>query len=107
MADKTQIAWAAGADTGRVVGAEGVSMITKAQIQAYLALEDTTLADLYSEWSEEFYAAGWYTGGEPQFAQAILAGGWRNIEQPLDEYEKMGVAVIRGVLEAALKKMMP
>ena len=65
-------------------------------------MEDTTLADLYSAWSEEFYRAGWYDGGEPTFALSILGGGWRNRAEPLADYEKKGVAVIRGVFEAAL-----
>ena len=59
-----------------------------------LALPDFVLALLYSEWSEQTYAASWYSGGEPMFLKDILTGKW---SPPADDEDG---ATIRRLLEA-------
>lgn len=78
-------------------------MISKKQIEALLALEDSTLADLYSAWSEDMWCASWMSDGEPEFARQLV-NGYSGRSFPPPDYERGGVAKIREVLRAALEK---
>ena len=67
-------------------------------VTALLALPDFALATVYSEWSEDTYAAGWYSRGYVSFAKAILAG-WMPKRWPDGDYVEE-VREIREALEA-------
>ena len=60
-----------------------------------LALPNWALATLYSEWSEDTYAAGWMQGREAQFVKTVLAGEW---SPPRDNEDG---ATLRALLENA------
>jgi len=77
--------------------------------ETLLALDDGTLAHLYSEWSEDRYAAGWMEGCEQECAEEMLAGTWPPSWpydycecdyrlHPLPSYAQEGVATIRRIL---------
>ena len=69
-------------------------------VQWVLSLDDVSLASLYSEWSEDTYAAGWLSYGPPLFARAVLDGSWHPAHsEPQADYEREGVAEIRQLLE--------
>ena len=87
-------------------------LVSNEYIDSLLALDDGTLAHLYSEWSEEYWCAGWMMDGEPHMTEALLAAEWPHEEpytycecdyrlRPLPQYAQDGVAVIRRILAAA------
>jgi hypothetical protein len=80
----------------------------KAWAAALLALPDPLLADLYSMWSEEMWAAGWMSGEEEHFAEWLLSLPERSADGPrmperrgLADYEVDGVAKMREVFRRA------
>lgn len=77
---------------------------------ALLALPDALLADLYSMWSEEMWAAGWMMDEEERFARWLLSLPERAAEGPttpaprdLADYEVEGVAKMREVFRQTLQ----
>ena len=79
------------------------------RIETAQGLDDSTLAHLYSEWSEEKYCAGWMMDCEADMAAELVTGSWPpswpydHCEcdyrlHPLPQYATEGVAVIRRVL---------
>jgi hypothetical protein len=74
-----------------------------------LLLTDQGLADLYSQWSEDFYCAGWLADGEADFVRWLLAnepdqelasGAW-DIHEIGDDYVVESLAAIRSLLAPA------
>ena len=80
-------------------------MKSKKAVEEMLSFSDSNLATLYSEWSEDTYAAGWLSYGPPLFVEAVLKGSWTpRRSEPLADYEREGVAIIRKLFEAWLKE---
>ena len=67
-----------------------------------LATPDWVLAALYSEWSQETYAATWMLDAEPYFVEEILSGQYIPAVEPADA----DGARIREYIEKALIERM-
>jgi len=63
--------------------------------QELLELSDEAIAALYSEWSEENWAAGWIGNDEAEFVEAVLSGRFPMPRAEFADYQISGIAEIR------------
>lgn len=70
-----------------------------------LALDDIALADLYSTWSEDHYAAGWLVDSFiPEFISDVLSGDARYLPGEITNYQRETLAEIRRMLREQSKE---
>ena len=64
-----------------------------------LALPNSVLVDLYREWSEETYCAGWMSGGEEEFVRWLVEEKRFTKHSHFRSYEEKSIRTIRDLLE--------
>ena len=72
--------------------------------ETIIKLPDSAIGQLYSQWSETYYAAGWMSGGEVDFVNWLK---WltdeKNTNRGSQDYEVKTISKIRDLIKNEIK----